>query len=372
MPNLRDAFPLGLAYGKNFCNRKNEQNQILHNLEMTRSTLVSSPRRYGKTSLVLNVLRHQKAPFVYVDLYAELDEVGMANSILSGIGGLLYKLESAPKKAFKLVSDFFSNINLSFSFKGADVKVHFSSARISLSKTLLDILKELDKLLQKKEKTAILFLDEFQRISEVSASTTFEGVFRHIAQQTQNISFIFSGSNRHLLEAMFNDRARPFYNLCDKLILQRIEAKHYTPFIQKRAKSKWGGALSDEVLEEIYAVTQRHPYYLNVLCSKLWYQETKPTVNYVHGIWERYAMEEKSRIMADLDNLSSNQSKLIRAIAKYGAEYLPTSKEFLSITKFSSSSVVQSLKRLKELDYVYLDEEQQYKILDPLVETLFS
>ena len=53
-----EYFPLGLAEGRAFCNRDDEREKLIANIELNRSTMVTSPRRYGKTSLVLYVLKH--------------------------------------------------------------------------------------------------------------------------------------------------------------------------------------------------------------------------------------------------------------------------------------------------------------------------
>jgi len=372
MTDKKEFFPQGLALGNNFCNRLDEQKRLLNNIQSTSATLIASPRRYGKTSLALNVLYKYKIPFAFIDLYAEIDEEGIANTILSGIGDVLYQLESAPQKAMKAVTDFFAGLSISFGFKGAQVKVGFSKVRKTPARLLLTTLKELDAILQRKKKKIVLFLDEFQRVSEVSESMAIEGALRNIAQQTRNISFIFSGSNRHLLNDMFNDRAKPFYNLCDKITLSRIEEKDYIPFIQKKAQKKWKKSLKKEAIEEIFVLTQRHPYYLNVLCHRLWYRKEPPTVSTTLHEWEQYTQEEKNKVMMELERLSVNQSKMIIAISKYGAKYRPSGRDFLALSKFSSSSAIQTLKKLQVLDYLYINKEGQYCLLDPVIEYLFA
>ncbi|MGD9108482.1 MAG: ATP-binding protein [Gammaproteobacteria bacterium] len=366
-----EFFPRGVALGNNFCNRVHEQARLTNNIKSVVATLVTSPRRYGKTSLVLNVLRKHQIIFAYIDLYAEMDEQGVSSAILNGIGNVLYKLESMPKKAFKFVADFFANLSISFRFKGAEIKVEFLGARKSSGKLILTTLRNLDAILQKKKKKVVLFIDEFQRIGEISDSITIEGALRNIAQQTKNICFIFSGSNRHMLNLIFDDRKRPFYNLCDKIILDRIDKKDYIPFIQKKAEKRWGKRLTAEAMDEIFELVIQHPYYLNVLCHRLWYENKPPTASKIIAEWGKYAQEEKSRVMADLDQLSRNQAKVVIAISKYGREHLPTSKEFLHLTKMSSSSVIQALEKLKIMDYLYVNAEGKYQVLDPLIEYLF-
>ena len=88
--------------------------------------------------------------------------------------------------------------------------------------TILNILERIEKLSKKYNKKLVLFFDEFQRIYQIAESHPIESVIRQVAQLTKTMSFIFSGSNRHLLYQIFNDRSRPFYKLCDRISLERI------------------------------------------------------------------------------------------------------------------------------------------------------
>jgi len=65
-------FLKGLALGSNFCNRVSERVQLKNNIESARATLIMASRRYGKISLVLDVLSGMRLPFSHIDLYSEL------------------------------------------------------------------------------------------------------------------------------------------------------------------------------------------------------------------------------------------------------------------------------------------------------------
>lgn len=196
-------FPQGVATGENFCNRHEERKRLITNIETVRPTLIMSPRRYGKTSLILFVLNQLKTIFAHIDLYAEFDENGIQNTILGAIGDILYSLEPVPKKAFKLITEFFASLSIAFTMEGTQVHVQFARVKNSPAKNILSSLKKLDDFLRSKNKTAVIFIDEFQRLAQVSKSTTIEGALRHIAQSSKNIMFVFSGSNRHLLVILF-------------------------------------------------------------------------------------------------------------------------------------------------------------------------
>jgi hypothetical protein len=367
-----DFFPQGIAMGSNFCNRINEREQIQNNIESIRQTLIISPRRYGKTSIVLYVLSGNKLPFAHIDLFADLNEIEIQNSILGAIGDLLYSIEKGAKKALTLVTHFFADFNVNFTFSGERMHVEFSKSKKSPAKIILDALKKLDNTLKLRKQKVILFFDEFQRINQIAESQAIEAAIRSIAQESKNIMFIFSGSNRNILSSMFDDRSKPLYKLCDKIILSRIEPHDYVPFIQSKFEKIWGQSTPKNIVEKILDLTERHPYYVNVLCHGVSSLQGPLTEKNVEEKWKKYALSEKTNVTSEIDRLSQNQSKMLIALAKYGNTNLPLGKEFLAITGFSLSSAAQALKALERMDYIESQENGQYVIIDPLIKYIYS
>jgi AAA+ ATPase superfamily predicted ATPase len=365
-------FPQGLALGENFCNREEERAQIAQNIKAARATLITSPRRYGKTSLLLYVLSELKHPFTHIDLFAELSEADIQNAVLSGIGDVISNLETKTQKAFKAVTDFFSEFNVNFKYVGSKLQVEFSKTRKQPAKVILEALMKLDDFLKRKHIKAILFFDEFQRISQITESISIEAAIRQVAQESKNICFIFSGSNRNLLSSLFDDQKKPLYKLCDRITLERIKEEAYMPFIKKKFQSKGKKNISEEAIHTILDITECHPYYVNVLCHKILSKNiTSIASKEVEEIWHYYATAERSNITNEIDLLSANQSKMLIAMAKYGDEFSPSSKEFLSLTKFSNSSALQSLKTLIKRDYIQGNEHGKFTIVDPLIKYIF-
>ncbi len=369
---LDDFFPQGLALGDNFCNRVDEQARLTHDITLAKPVLVISPRRYGKTSLIRTVLHKMGLPFASMDLYSHLNEEEVQNAILSAVGDILYALESAPKKALQFVTDFFSDLSINFKFSNAQLHVDFAQNKQSPAKTVLSVLQKLDGILKKKDQKIVLFFDEFQRLCQITDNAALEGAIRNVAQESKYISFVFSGSNRHLLAQMFDDRAKPLYKLCDRLTLDRMQKEHYLPFIQLKAMLQWKKLLEEEVVDAILDWTQRHPYYVNLLCHRLWFAGAIPNLKTVEASWCSYCFEEKSNVMNELELLSGNQGKMLMAIAKYGDTAPPMSAEFLGLSKFSSSSASQSVQALHKKDYLFLDDQGRYQVLDPMMKYLFS
>lgn len=263
-----NTFPQKLALGKNFCNRTKEQEYLKNQIASVRPTLIISPRRYGKTSLGVQVLEKLQIPYSHLDLFPLASIEDVERLILGGIGDIIGICENTPEKALKAINAFFGALSASFTMIHTKIEVTLVKEN-SRPQTLLNALKSLDAILQKKNKNAVLFLDEFQRLAQIPSSEQVEGAIRHVAQQSKNLIFIFSGSNRHLLEKMFSDSHRPLYKLCDRLTLERIDANEYIPFIQKQAQKKWKMKLETTTIEAIFACTDCHPYYINALCYRL-------------------------------------------------------------------------------------------------------
>ena len=367
---LMNYFPTYIAQGQAFCNRKAELKRIEYNLNNKNPTLIISPRRYGKTSLVLKALEKFRHPFVHIDLYKAMSEEDIEKFILKGIGKLLGQLETVPKKLISLAGEFFSKLQVRVVLEKAGLELDFTNKKESSVDTILMALEKLQELAFKKKVNVVLFLDEFQIVGEVAKNYAIEAVLREMAQKSSSVSFIFSGSNRHIMEQIFFDKKRPFYKLCDLITLQRIHSEDYISYIQHAAKKRWNNILSTELILKILEISRRHPYYVNKLCSLIW-QDDFPSLNKIELKWEEYVLENKAIIERELALLSLNQRKLLMILSRSPKNEI-FSQSFIQNYGMSSSSISRSLKFLIEYDYVYLDSEKKYCAMDPLIERILQ
>lgn len=363
-----EYFPLGLAEGRAFCNRVSEREQLRANIEMNRSTIVTSPRRYGKSSLVLYVLESMKVPYKRVDLFVTVDESTVAREIVDGVNVLINQVIDKPDKVISLVKDIIKKVHTKWVIGTDGIHVELSRKGANEdSLAIRDALIILDKVLEKKDQKAVFFIDEFQEIGIVANAKGIEGAIRSVAEKSKNLTFVFSGSNRHVLSTMFDDRSRPLYMLCDRIVINRISAADYVPFIDKIAKKRWGKSLSESFYEELFNVTEYHPYYVNLVCGRLYMTtDSAPTQKSVSNVWGKYLLEEKSKVSIDLSKLSLVQKKVMILIANGQGKGL-SAKETVMKLSVSSGSIAKSLKALVAKDYIYEDDEFGYRVLDPMV-----
>lgn len=365
-----EYFPLGLAGGKAFCNRFSERSTLKKNIDLGRSTIVMSPRRYGKSSLVLYVLEALGLPYKRVDLFVTLNEKTIAREIIDGVNALLNAIVTKPQKLMMSIQTMLKHISTKWTVGTDGLCVELSRQSIEDDTLAIrDALNILDQFLQKQNTKAIFFIDEFQEIGVVANAKGIEGAIRSIAEQSKHLIFIFSGSNRHILSTMFEDRSRPLYMLCDKLALQRIHRDDYIKFINDVAFEHWGKKLGISFYDTLFALTECHPYYINLVCGRLYLQVTRlPTVEDLTQIWEQYVVEEKSKTAMELAKLSTMQKKLLIVIA-HGQHDALSSKAIVNKVSGTSGAVVKALKVLIEKDYVFEDADFGYRIVDPLIKS---
>lgn len=197
-----------------------------------------------------------------------------------------------------------------------------------------------------------------------------EGAIRHVAQETENFTLLFSGSHRHLLRSMFNKKNQPLYRLCDKIQLDRISEKDYSPFLKKFSQSQWGYSFDDKVIAEIFKNSERHPYYFNTICEKLFTKETLPTVDDVDLVWSNLLLAKKKDILAETKELNITHKKILVAIAR-GINKELTGQRFLSQAELAGSSVVRALEYLEDNDFIE-KQEDQYCFIDPLLKGIIN
>lgn len=366
-----DYFPLTIAFGGAFCNRKAELAYLTQNINDLKPTLIVSPRRYGKTSLALNTIQKSKLLYARFDFLSAINEHDIETCLLKGVGEFVLRIESGLKKAIVLAGELFSGLDVKVNYKDIGISIELGGKKEKVAYRILRLLERVDQLATKRKKQVVLFFDEFQRIGEIAQDHAIESVIRQVAQESKSTMFIFSGSNRHLLYGMFNDKNRPLYKMCDRITLERIAPDEYKKYIYHACKITSKNTWSDEVLECIIENTENHPYYMNLLCSRLW-KESTVTVLQVKKTWNSILMQERSQVAAELDLLSKNQRKLLTVLARTNGTATPRSREFEMAADMSGATITQALSFLEKRDYVFIDKNNYYRVLDPLIKSVLS
>ncbi|HLX53821.1 MAG TPA: ATP-binding protein [Aquella sp.] len=377
--DVTDYFPSKLATGKAFCNRVNELKLLNLNVNKGRHVVIYSPRRYGKSSLVNKVVTDLNLPHAVIDLFLAHDDRMINKRIMIGISHILSRLLSPTEKVLKKVQDSFRNFKVTLGSSGFDIESSFSPNTSDTVDQIHEALGVLDGFAKEKKEKVIIFFDEFQDITNSKSSKSIQGAIRNIAQSTNNIVFIFSGSYQHMLAELFDEKSMPLYMLCDKIYLERILAHEYKKHINQIAQIKWDQALELTVLDKILNLTEAHAFYINMLCNILFELPETPTYNDIGNAWNQCQEIEHRRIVSDIQSLSVNQQDILRQIAINNPNE-PFGNDFTLATGKAQSTIKQCISVLLKKDFVYkvnredleLDRIKlgQYRVLDPLISTV--
>ena len=343
-----------IVTGDNFCNRQKEQEDLLDFIRSSQNVLLYSHRRTGKSSLIqqvfLNIEQQSlEIAILYVDLYGTTSE----KDFILRVFQQLNRLESNTDKLLKLLKSSMDRFSFQISIDPATNLPAISPAVKSSDETVL--LKNLMELLEKfsRKRQIVIALDEFQEVAKYANAASFEKQLRSYIQHQPNICYIFSGSQQHLLTAMFQSQDRAFYQQPASYPLPAIKSKHFIPWLTDLFKK---GAL-DIDQSHIETIVQRldsQPMYIQLFCFYLWQElQNKAWTDQTLEKIERHMIDQKHLEYQILwDSLSINQKKTLKLILLNAGKNLFSAGNLTDANIKTASIVTRCLKSLSEKEII--------------------
>ena len=371
---VKPLFPLGIATGAAHCNRRQERDQLKRQVHANTHTWLWARRRMGKTSLIAQVLgeleRARPAiPSASLDLNLVHDAESLEAAIRHAVAELAIALVPKKQMPQRLLQKAFDRFRPEFTVGAPGFKMTLTPSSAPTD-GIAEVLLALDAAAKTAKRQAVMVFDEFQQLGSLNyghTDTTLEGAIRHAVERSTHVAYIFSGSQRSLLEAMFTDRNRPLYRLCQKMALERISVADYAKHLHKAAKARWGEPLGDTVLDTILAMTRRHPYYVNALCAVLWSSEKLPTMALVTDAWQRQIEQDTAVVAQTVRSLSATQRAMLVGIAVADTVEHPTGRVFLAGLRLSASTGSAARRILEEEDLIRENDAGHWELVDPVM-----
>lgn len=370
-------FPLGIARSEAFIGREEQTDWLSHNVLSGVHTLLMAPRRYGKSSLALHALEKIAVPFVEIDLQFCRTAKSVEKKLIQGLQQLIMRLSQDPERLMKIAKNFFSQSRKSWKigFRGF-VELNIEpDAYDDVVDNILTIFEFVEQVLQVEKKRAVIFIDEVQEICHLEQSQELQGAIRHFAQRSEHLVFIFSGTNRRLLRQMFDNSTMPLYELCDKILLDKISEDTYREYLARVADLSWQQSLPEEVFTQIFALSERHPRRLYNLCLYVWrlceHQGMPLNKQTVDQAWQLLFEANIRSIRYYLTQKNTSQLRVLALVATGKTQEL-TSKEAQRRTDLSSTAISKALALLEEEDLLEKDSNKHCTIVDPLIKATLS
>lgn len=367
------AFIYGMSVeGKNFTDRELETKRLQLNFENGMNSILISPRRIGKTSLVKKVKSLTEGKdriVVFMDIYKCRSEYEFYEKFASSV---IQTTSTKMDQMVRTAKEFIMSITPKITYSPDPGTEYTLSLGITpKTNTPEEILDLPERIAQKKGIQMVVCIDEFQQIGEMPDSLTIQKTIRSVWQHHRNVCYCLFGSKQHLMNNLFYSRKMPFYQFGDMFFLKKIPTEKWVPFITSRFKDA-GKQISEKLAERICQTVDNYSSYVQQLAwNVLVVSDSIVTEQtFQEGLEATFA--QVTPFFVELTaNLTTYQLNLLRAICTGFHEDFGKKEVTSQYDLGSRSNLVKLKKALIEREIVEQTEDGLF-ISDPLFERWFK
>ena len=261
-----------IATDENFTDREKETEHLVNNFESLINTVIISPRRWGKSSLVhkaadIAMQDDKNLKVCTIDLFNVKTEEQFYTALARN---LIQETASRWEEAVENAKTFFSRLVPKISVgagPGSEISIDFDWEEMKSNPD--EILDLPERIAEAKGVKIVVCIDEFQNIAEFEDPLFFQRRLRAHWQRHRKVSYCLYGSKRHMMMDVFTDSSMPFYKFGDIFFLNKIDTEHFIPFILERFSST-GKSITEDACRKIIALADNHPYYVQQLSQLSW------------------------------------------------------------------------------------------------------
>lgn len=313
---MEKAFVYGVSVeNENFTDRVKETKRLKLNFTNGLNTILISPRRMGKTSLVkkvIDTLDNPEIKIVYMDAYDCRSEYDFYNKFAASV---IKQTFSKVDQWLENAKEFLVRVSPKISFS-PDPTMDYSVAFGITPETHRpeEILSLPELIATKKNIHIVVCIDEFQQIGEFPESLEVQKRLRSVWQHQKYTSYCLFGSKKHLMTKLFQNSRMPFYQFGEMMYLDRISTEDWIPYIQSRFRSR-NKEISEEWCIEICRLTDNYSSYVQQLAWNV-LAETDKSVSEEEFTAAKEVMLAQcdALFIQQIQGLTSYQMNLLRAI----------------------------------------------------------
>lgn len=356
-----------IATAKNFTDRKKETERLVLNYNSSVNTILISPRRWGKSSLVehaaeITLKKNKKIRFCFIDLNNVRTEEQFYQYFATAV------LRSSAIKTKELLEDvrmflgrFIPNVTVSTG-QGLEFKLGMDWKEVKRAPD--DVLNLAEKIAAKKKMRFIICIDEFQNISGFENPDDFQKKLRAHWQRHTMASYCLYGSKRHMMMEVFTSPSMPFYKFGDIIFLEKILVEDWIPFIQKRF-AETGKSIEDSETRLIIEYADCHPYYVQQLAQQSWLRTLdKCRKEIIVEAFNNLVLQLSMLFQNLTDRLSNTQVNFLKAMIN-NVEQLSSQNTLLEYNLGTSGNIMK-IKNMLISKEIIDTEVGKVTFLDPL------
>jgi hypothetical protein len=356
-----------IASDRNFTDRKIETERLVSNFGSSVNTILISPRRWGKSSLVskaaeVSLKTNKNIRFCFIDLNNVRTEEQFYQQLATKV------LNASSTKTKILIENsrkFFGKIIPYITISpdpATELKVGLDWKEVKREPD--DILDLAEKISSRNNFKYVICIDEFQNISEFENPFDLQKKMRSHWQKHKNVSYCLYGSKRHMMMDVFTSPSMPFYKFGDIIFLRKILLSDWIPFIKERFNDT-GKKIGNAEAGFIAELTDCHPYYVQQLAQQSWLRtDSFCTREIVAESFQNLIMQLSLLFQNLTDGLNRTQLNLLKALTD-DIDQLSSQSTIQRYQLGTSANVVKAKRTLIEAEIIEING-REISFLDPV------
>ena len=356
-----------------FADREHERERLTNDLAEGQKVFLISPRRYGKSSLIRDVMKGLGGQGI---LTAEVTVAASSSYVgfLEAYARALLSAETPPSALRRWTSELFKSVRPELRFDAQPAgsprfSVTFPAVRSARDTARLaaEVFALPGKIAAARRQRMAIALDEFQTIASFDG-TTVEHALRAAVQEQRAVGYVFAGSEPSLMERMLTPK-RPFYKAGPVVRLGKIDERVFADFIEARFAAS-GIRAADGLGDAIVDLAENVPYDVQRLAHETWDDaraagRKTAGLEDLHQTLGRLLNEQHTMFEESWQRLTLAQRAVLRAIVLENGRELLSAGVRLRHRLPGASSVQSALGALVRQDIVMKDQGR-YLVNDSL------
>lgn len=370
---MRRAFIYGVSVdGDNFTDRIRETKRLKLDFENGLNTVLISPRRMGKTSLVRKVqasITDPKIKVIYMDVYDCRSEYDFYNKFAALV---LRETAGKVEQALEYAKDFLVRVSPKISFSPEPNSDFSLSLGITpKSHTAEEVLELPERIARKRGIHIVICIDEFQQIGEFPDSLVVQKRLRSVWQHQRNTSYCLFGSKKHLMANLFQNKRMPFYQFGEMIFLDKISTEDWVRYICSQFENA-GKFISPDLASKICEVVGNYSSYVQQLAWNVFAATEKVVTEEILSVAiEELIAQTSALFMNQIEGLTTYQMNFIRAVCSGIHEGFGVKDLTLEYDFGAKSNISRIKKALQEKEIIEIEKGKVY-MADPVFVSWFN
>lgn len=355
-----------------FTDREKDTKRLQGNFRNGINSILISPRRWGKSSLVQKAggeIANNHIKVVYIDMFSIRSEIDFYAAYSKAI---LLATSSKLEETLKMTKEFFRQIIPKLSLgldPNTDISLSFDLQEAQQNAE--DILNLSERIAKAKDIRLVVCIDEFQNIGGFNDALAFQKLLRSVWQKHENTCYCLYGSKFHMMQELFERQSMPFYRFGDLIHLDKISENDWTKFIKEKFEQTHKNISGDFILKIIRTVAQ-HSYYVQQLSHLIWEKTHKTVDNKIFDeALDDMISQNAILYQRDTENMSAYQVNFLKAIAN-GDRKNMSSAGIINKYRLGSSANVAKIKKYMLNQEIIDIRKKELFFIDPVYELWFQ